>query len=455
MAIYGPGNYPVKLKDGQTSLEFPFFALMNNMHEVREFRTAHGTMAIHPSPLGLPTMKDKAFLIYVLSLVMADYNRGFAIPDKVDVPVVDFLRFCNRSVGGHQYRHIEDSLLRLSGSILTMKRRNGDEFETRTTHFLDNSRVVRMYGPKGNLKHLEVAISDWMLELIRKKRILTLHDDYFLLKKPLEQRLYEIARQFCGRNEKVEISTRKLLAKTGSTMPHYLFLANLRRMAATPLLDYQFRISKRKGVKNQEVIISRVPKHYAREEKPTAGDSPEVAERKDARPENTEWKPKTTCSQEDLDAYRDWIDGKGIKVNNNDRLFEKFMEKRPKPMKMEEDMAGMMHDLKYLWWAKLPEGTREEYRNLENYGWVGDYDENDNPVRRKFDDDAIPVRIFEMVFRKGEPKLTQALAMAILEMRGIKAADGNFSFFKGFKEQMTELDRENWVYYLLHQWKAE
>jgi hypothetical protein len=46
--------------------------------------------------------------------------------------------------------------------------------------------------------------------------VLTLHPDYFRLGKPLERRVYELARKHCGRQSTWTISVETLLKKSGS-----------------------------------------------------------------------------------------------------------------------------------------------------------------------------------------------------------------------------------------------
>ena len=42
---------------------------------------------------------------------------------------------------------------------------------------------------------VKVSLSDWMYNAVLGHEVLTLHRDYFRLRKPLERRVYEIARK--------------------------------------------------------------------------------------------------------------------------------------------------------------------------------------------------------------------------------------------------------------------
>ena len=71
------------------------------------------------------------------------------------------------------------------------------------------------------------------------KSVLTLSRDYFRLRKPLERRVYEIARKHCGRQAEWRISVAVLHKKSGSNSPVRVFRAMLREMiAADALPDY-------------------------------------------------------------------------------------------------------------------------------------------------------------------------------------------------------------------------
>ncbi len=69
--------------------------------------------------------------------------------------------------------------------------------------------------------------------------MLTLSRDYFRLRKPLERRIYELARKHCGRQPEWRISVAVLHHKSGSASPRRVFRAMLREMIATDHLpDY-------------------------------------------------------------------------------------------------------------------------------------------------------------------------------------------------------------------------
>ena len=66
------------------------------------------------------------------------------------------------------------------------------------------------------MQEIEIELSDWVFNAIEAQEVLTLHEDYFRLRKPLERRIYEIARKHCGQKAEWKISLEVLQKKTGS-----------------------------------------------------------------------------------------------------------------------------------------------------------------------------------------------------------------------------------------------
>ncbi len=82
---------------------------------------------------------------------------------------------------------------------------------------IENSRVKR------RMVKLEITLSEWFYNSIVGREILTINKDYFRLRKPIERRIYELARKHCGKQKEWAISLSALQAKTGSSAPDYKF----------------------------------------------------------------------------------------------------------------------------------------------------------------------------------------------------------------------------------------
>ena len=102
-----------------------------------------------------------------------------------------------------------------------------------------------------------VTLSDWLFRAVLAKSVLTLSRDYFRLRKPLERRVYELARKHCGRQPEWRVSIEVLSKKSGSASPRRVFRKMIRDMIAEDHLpDYHLAeepgdilcVSRRDGV---------------------------------------------------------------------------------------------------------------------------------------------------------------------------------------------------------------
>jgi hypothetical protein len=80
---------------------------------------------------------------------------------------------------------------------------------------------------------IEIKLSDWLFEAAMAQEVLTLSRRYFQLAKPLERRLYEIARKHVGQQSEFRIGLEKLQAKCGSQST----LKEFKRLLQTILAD--------------------------------------------------------------------------------------------------------------------------------------------------------------------------------------------------------------------------
>lgn len=90
--------------------------------------------------------------------------------------------------------------------------------------------IKRDNGLDGRLLYCEIELSNWLLNAIEHNEVLTLSKTYFRLRKPIERRLYEIARKHCGSQEQWAVSLPILLKKTGSQSPERRFRQSVREL---------------------------------------------------------------------------------------------------------------------------------------------------------------------------------------------------------------------------------
>ena len=87
---------------------------------------------------------------------------------------------------------------------------------------IDSWKIIRQTA-SGRMTELRITLSDWVFNAVAAREILTLSRDYFRLRKPLERRIYELARKHCGQQDEWVISLELLKKKCGSASQDYEF----------------------------------------------------------------------------------------------------------------------------------------------------------------------------------------------------------------------------------------
>jgi len=229
------------LKDIMPQMEHPFFSLSKNPEKkVRRYEHNGNWIEVKPSTKGLATIYDKDILIYCISQIMAKLNRNEPVGQRLRITSRDLLVFTNRGTSGRDYLALLDALDRLEGTRIRTNIRVEDEEQTDSFGLIDASSMKRKLGLDGRLLWVEIKLSDWVFKAIQKNDVLTLHKDYFRLGKPLEKRLYELARKHVGRKSTWAIGLDTLYKKSGSTSPLKTFRVMVKDIAETNHLpDYQ------------------------------------------------------------------------------------------------------------------------------------------------------------------------------------------------------------------------
>lgn len=206
----------VVLKDDTASMEHPIFALSTKPDTtVRQYDHNGNRVTITPSVKGLATIHDKDILIFAISQIMEAKNQGKPYSREISFNANDFLRFSNRMTNGRGYEGLKDAFTRLKGTVIETNIETGDEEQTEGFGLIDKYRVRRKRND-GTITDWGVTLSEWLYNAIEANEVLTLHKDYFRLRKPLERRIYEIARKHCGKQKSWKVSLDLLRKKTGS-----------------------------------------------------------------------------------------------------------------------------------------------------------------------------------------------------------------------------------------------
>ena len=238
-------------KDDMATMEHPVFSLATRP-DLRILRYAHNAteITVTPSVRGLATIHDKDILIYCISQLMAAQNAGRAIDKRLRLTAHDLLLATGRETSGDAYQRLRDALERLAGTRITTNIAQGgpeggpegapgDGLDlTEGFGLIDGWQILRQ-SRQGRMIAVSVTLSDWLFRAVLAKSVLTLSRDYFRLRRPLERRLYELARKHCGHQPEWRISVATLLKKSGSASPRRVFRAMLREViAAGTIPDY-------------------------------------------------------------------------------------------------------------------------------------------------------------------------------------------------------------------------
>jgi plasmid replication initiation protein len=162
---------------------------------------------------------------------------------------------------------------------------------------------------------IKITLSEGLYNAVRGFEVLTLHRDYFRLRKPMERRIYELARKHCGSHEKWTVKLENLKTKIGTTAPLKKFRFNVRKLVETNHLpDYKISLSG-----DAVTFTSRITPAFEGNVR-----LPRL------RPEAFE-KAKRAAPGWDVyhleREWRDWITGKE-KPNNPDAAFIAFCRKK-------------------------------------------------------------------------------------------------------------------------------
>jgi hypothetical protein len=203
-------------KADMASMEHPIFSLSTKPDtRIRRYEQGPLFVEVTPSVKGLATVHDRDILIYCISQTIAALNEGRPVSRTVRLKALDLLVATNRMINGQAYDGLKAALERLRGTTISTNVKTGGREELDVFGLIERARIVRE-SRDGRMQEIEVVLSDWVFNAIEAREVLTLHRDYFRLRKPLERRMYELARKHCGRQGEWSIGLERLRDKCGS-----------------------------------------------------------------------------------------------------------------------------------------------------------------------------------------------------------------------------------------------
>lgn len=244
------------------SMEHPLFALKAGDRRVRRYQRGKTAVEVHPGSMGHATIHDKDVWIYCTSQLVEAMNRGRQdVSRVVRFTAYDFLVATNRPTAGVGYQRMADALKRLKGTVVYTNIETGGKSEVAGFNIIDAFRVIKSEGDN-RMVAIEVELPSWLYRAVESKQVLTLDTRYFQLRKPIDRRIYEIARKHCGLQAHWAIGLGLLKEKSGSSSNLRMFRQSIRGLAdSDELPGYTIRF----GEKDMVHFYSRKPKGRMKE----------------------------------------------------------------------------------------------------------------------------------------------------------------------------------------------
>lgn len=236
------------MKDDGVSMEAPIFTLATKPDlSIWHWESKDGSRAVTvtPSVKGRATQFDKDVLIYVISHMTEALNRGRADAQNrtVRFTVYDYLVSTNKAINGRSYERLSDAFERLRGTTLKTNIKTGGQRTREIFGIIERAKIVEKSPDDERMIAVEITLSEWLFNAIQAHEVLTIHRDYFRLRRPLERRLYELARKHCGHQTMWSIGLELLQEKAGSKCSLREFRRMLREVVvADTLPDYRMTL---------------------------------------------------------------------------------------------------------------------------------------------------------------------------------------------------------------------
>ena len=317
-------------KGDRASMEHPLFSLSvkKDMTPFEYTRGEAGLRIVPAAEEGRANIFDRDILIYVLSQLMAAKEDGRPIGRRVRICAHDLLKATNRHTSGQAYATLRRALTRLQYTQIHTNIHDNGISAWRQISLITDATIIKE-DDTGRMLDVELELGDWLVKAVQNNNVLTLSREYFQLRKPLERRLYELARKHCGQQVEWKIGLAALKDKCGSNSTDKEFKRLIKSICDTDarehhMPDYVFEL-----VAGNLVVRPRPELTLA-----LGGDGgrPWLAAEALSVSVDALEKGRTLARGWDIHAleeeWRFWVSDKGIPVKNTDAHFLDFCRKR-------------------------------------------------------------------------------------------------------------------------------
>lgn len=225
-------------------VHYPPFALSAGDLEARRFDLDGQFFEITPGATGLPTVRDKDFLIYCVSwLANAMFDeRHEDLSRNLRFTTRDFLDFSKRGNGGAQYDGLAQALDRLAGSRITTNIRPPNEIK----ECGDSFNLIRYEAERdreGRIDAVSIELPERLYHCATDwTEVCAMHPDYFSLT-PLHRLIYIFAKIQCGEWQPWVVSLKELHRLTGCSSPMRKFKNSVQGLLKdNPIPEYRIEM---------------------------------------------------------------------------------------------------------------------------------------------------------------------------------------------------------------------
>ena len=237
-------------KGDRASMEHPLFSLSVKKDMTPFQYPCEGEPILKVTPAegeGRANIFDRDILIYILSQLMAAKKDGRPIARRVRVCAHDLLRATNRHTSGQAYATLKRALTRLQFTRIETNLHDHGFGQWRQISFITDASIIKE-DASGRMLDVEIELGGWLVKAIESNNMLTLSRRYFRLRKPLERRLYELARKHCGNQKEWRCGLDKLQEKCGSSSTSKEFKRLIKAIIETDeeddhMPDYRFSLA--------------------------------------------------------------------------------------------------------------------------------------------------------------------------------------------------------------------
>lgn len=232
----------------KNTVEVPFFLLKGGDYTARNFVYENLRVTVKSDENGLATIHDRDIWIYCLSeYIRRNYTKENQ-SNTLQFVVHDYLVATNRRTDGDNYRRMMSSLKRLMSTQfeICVDYEDGTQNQKQYQLFSDCKTIKRPSDDR--MMAIEVTFPDWTLAVIKQGHLLQINPEYFSLRKPLERRIYELAKKYCANQVKWSVDLNTMYERSGSSSTFREFRRLINVISKNNKLpDYQLRYLKRGG----------------------------------------------------------------------------------------------------------------------------------------------------------------------------------------------------------------